>query len=145
MQLEPPGFIRPQRHTGRRAQGVRYEKRVHQEFGERYPGYLPSPWFQYFDREGEKWCQCDGLLINPWQGQISIIEAKYQHTEVAYEQLFKIYLPVVASIFGGIYKVACVEVVKWFDPAVLCPAEPFLCKDPSTASTTRFNVHIWKP
>ena len=143
--MDPPAFIREHRRTGRRAEGERYERRVHREFYTRYPGYLASPWFRYVDSEGEKWCQPDGLLINPWQGQITIVEAKYQHTEKAYSQLFEIYLPVVKVIFGGIYKLACVEVVKWFDPAILCPSPPQLCKEPDLAPAGRFNVHIWRP
>lgn len=118
---------------------------MHQEFGERYPGYVRSPWFCFVDREGTKWCQPDGLLVNPWQGQISVIECKYQHTEAAFHQLFGVYLPVVQHLFGGLYKVALVEVVKWFDPVVLCPQPPALCRDPATAAVGRFNVHIWKP
>ena len=145
MQLEDPPFIQPHERKGRRAEGQRYERRVHQEFYVRYPGYLASPWFRFIDREGEKWCQPDGLLINPWQGHIVIVEAKYQHTEQAHRQLFDIYLPVVSVLFGGLYRIACVEVVKWFDPATLCPSPPLLCKEPDQAQPGRFNVHIWKP
>lgn len=145
MQFEAPAFVRAQRRTGRRRQGELYEQAVAREFLQRYPGYVPSPWFHFYDREGPKWCQCDGLLVNPWQGQISIIECKYQHTELAHYQLFRVYLPVVAHLFGGVYKIALVEVVKWFDPAVICPEPPVLCKDPSTAQIGRFNVHIWRP
>ena len=146
MQLADPPFVKQgERRSGRRAQGVRYERLGAGEFLTRYPGYLPSPWFRFYDREGEKWCQCDGLLINPWQGQISICEFKYQHTEQAHLQLFSIYLPVVAALFAPVYRIACVEVCKWFDPAVLCPEQPVLCKDPATAQPGRFNVHIWRP
>lgn len=146
MQLETPSFIKgTEKRKGRRAQGIRYERRGHEEFLQRYPGYLPSPWFRFYDREGEKWCQVDGLLVNPWQGQITIVEFKYQHTEGAHLQLFGIYLPVVSVLFAGLYKIACCEVVKWFDPAIVCPAAPFLCKDPSVAPVGRFNVHIWRP
>lgn len=145
MQFQDPPFIRQQKRTGRRRQGELYEQAVHREFLERYPGYVPRPWLNFYDREGSKWCQPDGLLVNPWQGQISIIEAKYQHTEAAHFQLFRVYLPVVSHLFAGLYKIALVEVVKWFDPAVLCPVSPSLCKDPSTAQVGRFNVHIWRP
>lgn len=145
MQFDAPAFVRQQKRTGRRRQGELYEQSVHREFAERYPGYIESPWFRYVDREGTKWCQCDGLLVNPWQGQISIVECKYQHTELAHYQLFKVYLPVVSFLFAHQYRIALVEVVKWFDPAVLCPEKPVLCKDPATATSGRFNVHIWRP
>lgn len=143
--MDDPSFIRNHKRVGRRAEGERYERRVHQEFYTRYPGYLASPWFRFVDQEGEKWCQPDGLLINPWRGHVVIVEAKYQHTELAYKQLFGVYLPVVSVLFGGLYKIACVEVVKWFDPAVLCSQSPQLCKEPDQAPIGRFNVHIWKP
>lgn len=145
MQMESPGFARHWKRSGRRRAGELYEQRVHAEFLVRYPGYLPSPWFRFCDAEGDKWCQPDGLLINPWQGTISVVECKYQHTDQAYHQLFTVYKPVVEHLFGGLYKVALVEVVKWFDPAVHCPVAPHLCKDPATAVAGRFNVHIWKP
>jgi len=145
MQLETPPFIREHKRTGRRALGVRYERKAQAEFYERYPGFLASPWFHYQDREGDKWCQCDGLIINPWQGHLSIVEVKYQHTETAYEQLFKLYLPVVLALFGGLYRIGCVEVVKWFDPAIITPQPPMLCKDPDIAPPGKFNVHIWRP
>lgn len=145
MQLEDPPFIRQQKRIGRRRQGELYEAAVHREFLQRYPGYLPKPWFRFYDREGAKWAQADGLLINPWQGQISVIECKYQHTEQAHYQLFQVYLPVVSHLFAGYYRIALVEVVKWFDPAVLCPQPAALCRDPANAPEGKFNVHIWRP
>lgn len=135
----------PHRARGRRALGLRYEHLVHQEFVERYPGYVPSLWLRFWDDDGEKYCQPDGLLINPWHGVISIIEVKYSHCSEAYDQLFRTYLPVVKVLFGGLYQVSCVEVVKWFDPAVLTEVAPALCKYPELAPTDRFNVHIWRP
>jgi hypothetical protein len=143
--MEDPPFIREVKRRGRRAEGLRYERRVHQEFLIRYPGYLPSPWFSYRDRDGLKWCQPDGLIIDAERGTIGIVEVKYQHTEKAYAQLFSLYLPILRVLFGGIYKVACIEVVKWYDCAVLCPVNPILCEHPQLAREGLFNVHIYKP
>ena len=146
MTHEAPPFIEanPVRR-GRRALGIRYENRLHEAFGQIYPGYLPSMWFNYADSESDsKWCQTDGLIVDPWRGRIIIVEAKYQHTPTAYYQLFKLYLPVVQWLFGAQYDIICCEVVKWFDPAVLTPVRPTMCKDPANARKSHFNVHIWK-
>lgn len=102
-------------------------------------------WLRFWDDDGEKFCQPDGLLVNPWRGLISIIEIKYSHCPEAYDQLFRTYAPVIRAIFGGLYRIACVEVVKWFDPATLVPTAPRLCKYPDLAKEDQFNVHIYKP
>lgn len=130
---------------GRRALGIRYEHLVHQEFLARYPGYLPSLWFRFWDDDGEKYCQPDGLLINPWHGFITIVECKYSHCPEAYDQLFYTYAPVVRALFGGLYRIACVEVCKWFDPAIVTAARPVLCKHPDCAPEHEWNVHIYNP
>lgn len=143
---QPPQFARAPSTKGRRGLGNRYEQLVHQEFVTRYPGYLPSMWLRFLDRDRYwKWCQPDGLLVNPWQGILTIVEVKYSHTNDAFVQLFKVYLPVVQAIFGGAYAIVCCEVCKWYDPAVLTDEPPQLCKHPDLAPAGRFNCHIWKP
>jgi hypothetical protein len=144
MQMFAPPFIVEHKRKGKRADGVRYEKKVHREFLERYPGYLPSAWFEYTDAEGRKWCQPDGLIFDPWRGRLTIIEVKYQHTEKAWEQLFQLYLPVCSALFAGTYQLACVEVCRWFDCATLCPETPSMCDEPNRARPGRFNVHIFR-
>lgn len=146
MTTEAPPFIDTTEVVrGRRATGIRYENRMHEEFGRRYAGYLPSMWFNFADHEhDDKWCQTDGLIVDPWRGNIIIIEAKWQHTVAAYTQLFKLYKPVVSWLFGSKYTIVCCEVVKWFDVAVLTPTRPTMCKDPVLAKPDKFNVHIWK-
>jgi hypothetical protein len=146
MQHEAPPFIAEERRRGKRAQGLLYEARVHEEFGRRYPGYIPSMWFSYGDAESdEKWCQTDGLIIDPWKGRIVIVEVKLSHCAAAFYQLFKTYLPVMRELFGGTYTFACVEVVRWFDCATLVPKIPTLCKEVEHARENQFNVHIWRP
>lgn len=143
---EPPSFAaREPSAKGRRGLGIRYEQLVHREFVTRYPGYLPSLWFRFWDRAGEKWCQPDGLLVNPWQRILTIVEIKYSHTNDACVQLFRLYRPVVTAVFGGHYVISCCEVVKWLDPAVLTDRPWQLCKHPDLAPEGRFNVHIWRP
>lgn len=138
-----PSFIRPQQRTGRRRKGELYEQAVHREFEERYPCYLASLWFRFSDSEGSfKWCQPDGLLLDPWRGQITIVEVKYQHTARAYTQLFDIYLPVVLAAFGLDYQISCLEVCRWYDPTISVPQKPALCERPDRAKPSAFNVHI---
>ena len=141
---QTPPFIKSHKRTGRRRKGELYEQQVHQELVSRFPCYVPSSWFHFIDSEGSKWCQPDGLLIDPWRGQITICEVKYQHTERAYVQLFDIYLPVVLAAFGSMYQIACVEICRWFDPAVLTRVRPSLCERIERAKPSNFNVHILK-
>jgi hypothetical protein len=146
MQVEDPPFIKHERRIGRRAQGIKYEQRVHEEFSERYAGYIPSMWFNYADDESdEKWCQTDGLIVDPWRGRIVVVEVKLQHTPSAFYQLFHIYLPVLRALFTPHYSLFPVEVVKWFDIATVCPAKPIMCAEPLNAHAGCFNVHIWRP
>lgn len=116
------------------------------EFLQRYPGYIPSVWFNYSDSEADdKWCQADGLIVDPHKGRIIIVEVKLRHCATAYFQLFKTYLPVLQELFGGTYEISCIEVVRWFDCATLVPRTPALCKEPMQARQGQFNVYIWRP
>lgn len=138
-----PPFIKYRKKTGRRRKGEIYEQQVHEKLLQEFPCYLPSLWFHFADAEHDsKWCQPDALLLDPWRGQITIVEVKYQHTERAYIQLFDLYLPVVLAAFGSDYQVACVEVCRWYDPAVLTQVRPSLCERIERAKPSSFNVHI---
>jgi len=142
-----PAFARhrPTRR-GRRAQGIRYEKGLHAHFLELFgDSYIVSPWFQY--REGDesrvRWCQPDGLLIDFPRGQITIVEAKYQHTVDAWWQLQR-YLAVVGRVFGPSFTYAVCEVVKWYDCAVRFPEPVRLLDRLEHSRCGGFQVHIWK-
>lgn len=129
--------------------GVRYEKRVHQEFQRRYGDYyFESPWFVFKEMEAERprFCQPDGLLIDIQQGRIIIVEAKYSHTSDAWWQLQR-YGSVVSKAFSpnSEFAVIGLEVCKWFDPAVRAPQKPTMCSDLHYANQGSFNVHIWRP
>jgi hypothetical protein len=143
MQLESPAFAVPRKVEGARRRGQLYEQRVHQEFGQRYPGYLASPWFHFYDADGSKWCQPDGLIIDPQKGLIVIVEAKLRHTNDACRSLFGLYLPVVRALLGGSYTFEVVEVCHWYDPAVICDKVPVLSQYPHNPRRGQFNVHIY--
>lgn len=91
-----------------------------------------------------RWCQPDGLLIDPWEGKIILVEVKYQHTPDAWWQLRRLYGPVVEYLFPN-YSIQAVEICKWFDPATLFPEQVAMLPDPCLAAEDRIGVHIWKP
>jgi len=147
---EAPAFAcRRRRPRGRRAQGLRYERRAHEHF-EREFGfkYIRSPWYIYklAGSEKYKWAQPDALLIDIDAGLITICEMKYQHTSEAYWQVVEKYLPLTQKLFGtGIWKFATIEIVKWYDCAAAFPTEITLRDCITKARPGEFGVHIWKP
>lgn len=144
----PPPFAanRPQRR-GRRAQGIRYERKVHEHFQELLgPAYAASLWFQYcLPGEGRaRWCQPDALYVDVQRGRIVIVEVKYQHTVEAWWQLHR-YLAVVREVFGSTFSYTLCEVVKWYDCAVRFPEAVTMLPNLEAAKPGAFHVHIWRP
>lgn len=92
-----------------------------------------------------RWCQTDGLLIQPQGGLITIVEIKYQHTPDAWFQLRELYEPVVRRAFGPAWEVALLEVVKWYDPSTFFPERHLMCADPLHPPIGSIGVHIWAP
>lgn len=146
---EPPPFISNKKKYGRRAEGLRYEAKVHRHFEERFGArYVASPWFRFKELGVDKvrWCQPDALLIDMDAGQITIVECKLQHTADAWWQLRWLYLPVIAKAFPGtIWSYGLIEVVKWFDCATPFPEKIQMCADIEKVQPNTFNVHICKP
>lgn len=134
------------RVSGARAAGIRYEKKVHDEMLRRYRKfYINNVWFKYFDGDRARWCQPDGLMIDAGQGQIIIVEVKYQHTGDAWWQLHKLYLPVVRNFFGETWTYRCVEIVRWYEATVYFPGSK-LCERIHFAPALPFTgVHICTP
>ena len=151
----PPFLSRNRRYTGRRAQGVRYERKAQDYLaslvgsadpaGLRPAVYLPSQWWRFSDCGSVRWCQTDGLFAQPREGLIIVVEIKYQHTPDAWFQLRELYEPVVRRAFGPAWTVALLEVVKWYDPSTFFPERHFLCADPLQPPTGGIGVHIWAP
>lgn len=142
-----PPMLRKRRYTGRRAQGVRYEKLVQEYLLFRYPSlYLPSQWIRFRNTsDGVRWCQPDGLLFLPREGRIVVVEIKYQHTADAWWQTKCLYVPVLEKIFPrALWEIDVVEVVKWFDPATAFPERVVLANEVDMRHKN-FKVHIWKP
>lgn len=145
----PPPFVHEKKRKGRRAEGIRYEKKVHllneARFGE---VYIASPWFRFMEvgADRPRWCQPDALMIDFERGQITIVECKLQHTADAWWQLRWLYLPIVAKAFPGtLWKIGLVEVVKWYDPATAFPEKVKMRADIKDVQPGEFGVHICKP
>lgn len=110
---------------------------------------MPSQWVRFrsaAEPDKIRWCQTDGVLLDRQSLSLTILEIKYSHTATAWWQLFRLYLPVLERLFDGYgYEFRCLEVCKWFDPAVKCPQRPRLCEDITTVKPGEFAVHIWSP
>ena len=141
-----PPFLRRRRYTGRRAEGVRYEKKVQAYLLSTYAEkYVDSPWLRFYSGGKWRWCQPDGLLIDLPAGTITIVEVKYQHTPDAWWQVRQLYQPVLQVLFPErLWTFHACEVVKWYDPAVLFPERVVLAQDVGMYHPS-FKVHIWHP
>lgn len=141
----PPAFLtRERRYTGRRGQGVRYERKVHDYLAEKAGDiYRRGPWFCFGGEEYTRWCQPDGLILDEAAGLLTIVEVKYQHTADAWWQLRELYLPVVSLAYGPDWRIAMLEVVRWYDPHTSFPETPLLTPDPLSPPHGRIGVHIW--
>ena len=89
----PPPGLPISRPRGAKAKGVRYERSVVKYL--KLTGYLPrhGQWFSYHDANGPGWCQVDILLGS--QGKLFALECKYTYVARAWDQLWKLYKPVV--------------------------------------------------
>lgn len=143
----PPPFLRSEpRRRGRRAEGTRYERKVHAHFSDEFGDYyLPSPWFHFraSGSERERWCQPDALLFQPLHRILTIVEVKLQHTSDAWWQTNQLYSPVVSRVFPPeLWTYNIVEVVKWFDPSVRFPWHYQKCSHILTLPINTFGIHI---
>lgn len=144
---KPDWLPRNEKRKGAKANGQRFEKRVHATLLERYPTrYVEGPWICYRDRADNRLCHCqpDGLYIDIEKGLIVVIEVKLKHGILAYQQLAR-YMPMVEHIFED-FEIRGIEVVKWFDPQISYGStKTALCADlvkcaPQNANM--YNVHI---
>jgi len=138
--------FRKRKYTGRRLEGVRYERRVHEHLAQAYGDrYVPSPWLRFLGETGWRFCQPDGLLFDFPRGRITVVEVKYQHTADAWWQVRHLYLPVLQKLFPPhLWAFDFCEVVKWYDPATLFPERTVLAQEVCMAHPA-FKVHIWRP
>jgi len=89
----PRCIPKTRRLYGAKAAGIRYEKSV----AKAIPGAIRGQWFEFYDANGHGYCQTDVLVIG--KANTLVIECKLTDTEQAYEQLSRLYLPVVSMAF----------------------------------------------
>jgi hypothetical protein len=140
-----PPFIREySRKSGRRWHGIKYQREIDAEFARRYgTAYISGQWIEFVENDERRYCQPDGILIELQRGRITVVEVKYSHTELAYYQLFDLYLPVLRALFPPqLWTFAAIEVCSRFDAAVALPVKPVMRKELLDAIPNAFNVHI---
>lgn len=140
-----PSFVRTGRRRGRRADGLRYEKKANEHLCSLSDLYLPGPWIIYVVAGKPYWCQPDGLNLDYKRGVVTIVEVKLNHTAEAIK-LRDVYEPVVRRIFQRPqWGVKLVEVTRWYDPDVPFPEATSLCARPFEHMANSIGVHIWRP
>lgn len=143
--VDAPAWMKDnqRRRRGVMRLGEIYESEVHQALWPLYPGYVHNPWIVFHDQDGRKWCQPDALIVDPRRSHITIVEVKLRHTLEAFVALYKLYLPVLQAAFGAFYRFSCIEICKWFDPAV--PIDVSLRSAAHDAPVDTHNVYILQP
>ncbi len=144
------GIKNPGSKTAAQKQGKRYEAKILKKT-DLFTSVtsLKSPWLQYIDAQGLRFCQPDLLLF--YKDIIVLCEIKLSHTANAYFQLEGLYRPVVERLFPG-YTVLSLEITRSFDPGIRFPEEfflyfsmeDFLIDLTTSLSMSRLNVLQWK-
>lgn len=123
---EEPSFVKgaASKVRGTKKAGINYEKKILAELAlkSKWAGMLlRGPWLAFEEEyRKERICQPDGVLVDPWEGKIVIVECKLKHTHGAWFQLHDLYAPVLRKIFPG-WEVAGVEVCKNWQPMTPYP------------------------
>lgn len=143
-----PPFIKRKRSRGKYLVGIRYERQVQEYLAllalSRNFEYIESPWIEYEDANGKRWCQPDGLLVDA--RAVCIVEVKYQHTVDAWWQLVHLYQPVIKLIYPNHRPVCMLEIVHWFDPKTAWPEKYSLTDSPlRIPQANKVAVHIFNP
>lgn len=139
----------PPRYTGARAEGIRYERRVHEAFSLLFPPVPGSPlyfsgqWIRFVDSGRMHWAQPDGLLVDFERGLITILEIKLRHTQSAWFSLRQLYEPLIRYLFGPRWRYAVCEIVRWFEPRIPWPEPMQLTPSIAMLGANEFGVHIW--
>lgn len=119
-----PPWAKPLRGRGAKAAGRTYEKAL----AHALPGAKQGQWWHYTTTTGSHWCQTDVLLATT-DDEIVILEAKLTLTARAFEQIERLYKPVVAkatkrAVLGV---VVCKNLVKRSEMATILGRTPPIC------------------
>lgn len=150
-----PKFIKPTKQNRTRRAGVLYEEKaqgyVLRCVAETHSEHLTiqrSPWLAFRsegDREDQvRFCQPDCLIFDSWERKLTIIEIKLQHCSEAFDQVRKLYEPVLKIMFPN-HLIAALELVQWHDPHVVFPETYYLEPNILLSQANRFGIHIWNP
>lgn len=60
-----------------------------------------SQWIRFFDTNGGGFAQPDFIITLPRAGAVLVLEAKYTYTDSAWEQLERLYVPLVRKLYPG--------------------------------------------
>lgn len=102
VEMLPNGpFPKDPKLTGRAAEGIRYQKKVHKALGEleRFGTLHEEPWIRFCDTYGVHWCRPDSVLET--HDRLLVVEAKLslRRYEDAMTQLNKLYRPTLEELF----------------------------------------------
>lgn len=93
---ERPACIPIGRPRGAKAAGMRFQRAVgaalEVKLGHQV---LLGPWFEYLDGSVRRYCQPDFIIYRPAHADFVVAEAKLTWNFEAYEQLWRLYVPVV--------------------------------------------------
>jgi hypothetical protein len=89
------------RVRGKKAAGLRYERRVGEELARRKFDFAHGPWLEFSDGNGRGFAQPDFVIYDSAQRWL-ILEAKLSQTSAAFEQLFSLYVPLLAHLHEGV-------------------------------------------
>lgn len=151
-----PGFaLAKRRARGAKGAGLRYEEKaqttIRDSFRREGIEYLPSPWFKYrrcSSPHRENFAQPDGIAPCPRRGVIFLVEIKIKHTVDSYFQLLDRYVPLLDAFFNRperLWRIAPIEVCRWYDPHVAYPCEVKMLEFLHLAEPRDLSVHVCRP
>lgn len=101
-------------------EGLRYEQKVHDVLSAIYgDDYTPHPSILYRDRRGLRRAIPDGTLRIG--AMLVVVEVKLSHTERAWWQLIRLYVPLLSRLYPPGTRIAPVEICRSYDPAISLP------------------------
>lgn len=134
----------PQPRKGRKAEGIRYERKVLTYLTSAFPQFLGSLPFTYWDKSGKHICIPDGVLLG--ENLPVVFEVKLSHTLRAYWELCLLYRPVVSMALGRPVRIA--EITQSYDPSSPIPTvnpKPFGSVEDFLSSGVSEGVILWRP
>lgn len=106
--------------------GISFEKKVCAQLSLTYPErFISQICFKFVDSSiwnpgRSQTCYVDGLLFSADWKSVTLIEIKLRHSADAFHQLWNFYRPIVQKAWPCL-QVNCLEICRWYDPAVKLP------------------------